>query len=54
MALDKIADKVKRIEQNAALLKLNCIKTFSYDATKALATNKREDGQGNNSLSALF
>uniref|UniRef100_A0ABM5GNF8 tRNA (Cytosine(72)-C(5))-methyltransferase NSUN6 isoform X2 n=1 Tax=Pogona vitticeps TaxID=103695 RepID=A0ABM5GNF8_9SAUR len=46
VALDKIADKVKRIKQNATLLKLNCIKTFCYDATKVLATSKREDGQG--------
>ncbi|XP_072859187.2 tRNA (cytosine(72)-C(5))-methyltransferase NSUN6 isoform X1 [Pogona vitticeps] len=45
VALDKIADKVKRIKQNATLLKLNCIKTFCYDATKVLATSKREDGQ---------
>ncbi|XP_061442342.1 tRNA (cytosine(72)-C(5))-methyltransferase NSUN6 isoform X2 [Rhineura floridana] len=45
IALDKIADKVKKIMQNAALLKLNCIKTFCYDGIKALATGKREDGQ---------
>ncbi|XP_062983556.1 tRNA (cytosine(72)-C(5))-methyltransferase NSUN6 isoform X2 [Elgaria multicarinata webbii] len=45
IALDKIADKVKKIKQNAALLKLNCIKAFCYDGTKALAIGKREDGQ---------
>ncbi|XP_063159616.1 tRNA (cytosine(72)-C(5))-methyltransferase NSUN6 [Candoia aspera] len=45
IALDKIADRVKKIEQNAALLKLNCIKAFCYDATKVLADSKREDGQ---------
>nr|XP_060638347.1 tRNA (cytosine(72)-C(5))-methyltransferase NSUN6 [Anolis sagrei ordinatus] len=45
IALDKIADKVKKIKQNASLLKLNCIKTFCCDGTKALEINKREDGQ---------
>lgn len=46
IAIDKIADKVKKISQNAALLKLNCIKTFCYDSTKALATDQTECGQG--------
>ncbi|XP_025033457.1 putative methyltransferase NSUN6 isoform X1 [Python bivittatus] len=45
VALDKIADRVKKIEQNAALLNLNCIKAFCYDGTKALADSKIEDGQ---------
>lgn len=47
IAIDKTAEKVKKISQNAALLKLNCIKTFCYDSTKALATDKTECGQGN-------
>ncbi|XP_048366626.1 tRNA (cytosine(72)-C(5))-methyltransferase NSUN6 [Sphaerodactylus townsendi] len=46
IAMDKIADKVKKIGQNAALLQLNCIKTFCYDSTKALTTNQTECGQG--------
>ncbi|KAL8165101.1 UNVERIFIED_CONTAM: putative methyltransferase nsun6 [Gekko kuhli] len=46
IAIDKIADKVKKISQNAALLKLNCIKTFCYDSTKALATDQTECGRG--------
>ncbi|XP_042331538.1 tRNA (cytosine(72)-C(5))-methyltransferase NSUN6 isoform X5 [Sceloporus undulatus] len=45
VALDKIADKVKKIKQNASLLKLNCIKTFCYDGTKALATSNIENEQ---------
>uniref|UniRef100_A0A8D2IM91 NOP2/Sun RNA methyltransferase 6 n=1 Tax=Varanus komodoensis TaxID=61221 RepID=A0A8D2IM91_VARKO len=45
IAMDKIADKVKKIQQNAALLKLNCIKAFCYDGTKALADSERETGQ---------
>uniref|UniRef100_A0A2D4NHT6 SAM-dependent MTase RsmB/NOP-type domain-containing protein n=1 Tax=Micrurus spixii TaxID=129469 RepID=A0A2D4NHT6_9SAUR len=44
IALDKIADRVKKIEQNAALLNLNCIKAFCYDGTKAL-TDRKIDGQ---------
>lgn len=47
IALDKIADRVKKIEQNAALLNLNCIKAFCYDGTKALTDSKIENGQGN-------
>lgn len=46
IAMDKIANKVKKIKQNAALLQLNCIKAFCCDGTKALAIGKREDGQG--------
>ncbi|XP_013918007.1 PREDICTED: putative methyltransferase NSUN6 isoform X2 [Thamnophis sirtalis] len=45
IALDKIADRVKKIEQNAALLNLNCIKAFCYDGTKALTDSKIENGQ---------
>nr|XP_028605670.1 putative methyltransferase NSUN6 isoform X1 [Podarcis muralis]XP_028605671.1 putative methyltransferase NSUN6 isoform X1 [Podarcis muralis]XP_028605673.1 putative methyltransferase NSUN6 isoform X1 [Podarcis muralis]XP_028605674.1 putative methyltransferase NSUN6 isoform X1 [Podarcis muralis]XP_028605675.1 putative methyltransferase NSUN6 isoform X1 [Podarcis muralis]XP_028605676.1 putative methyltransferase NSUN6 isoform X1 [Podarcis muralis]XP_028605677.1 putative methyltransferase NSUN6 len=45
IALDKTAEKVKKIKQNAALLKLNCIKAFCYDGTKALAIGKGEDRQ---------
>ncbi|TFJ98555.1 tripartite motif-containing protein 72 [Platysternon megacephalum] len=46
IAMDKIANKVKKIQQNAALLQLNCIKAFCCDGTKALAIGKKEDGQG--------
>ncbi|NXT61091.1 NOP2 methyltransferase, partial [Chaetops frenatus] len=45
VAMDKIANKVKKIEQNAELLQLNCIKAFCYDGTKALSVEKREDKQ---------
>uniref|UniRef100_A0A8B9URY8 NOP2/Sun RNA methyltransferase 6 n=1 Tax=Anas zonorhyncha TaxID=75864 RepID=A0A8B9URY8_9AVES len=45
IAMDKIANKVKRIKQNAELLQLNCIKAFCYDGTKALSVEKREDEQ---------
>ncbi|NWH81710.1 NOP2 methyltransferase, partial [Piaya cayana] len=46
IALDKIANKVKKIKQNAELLQLNCIKAFCYDGTRALSVEKREDDQG--------
>lgn len=46
IAMDKIANKVKKIKQNAELLQLNCIKAFCYDGTKALSVEKREDEQG--------
>uniref|UniRef100_A0A8D0EKU1 NOP2/Sun RNA methyltransferase 6 n=1 Tax=Strix occidentalis caurina TaxID=311401 RepID=A0A8D0EKU1_STROC len=45
IAMDKIANKVKKIKQNADLLRLNCIKAFCYDGTKALSVEKREDEQ---------
>lgn len=44
--MDKIANKVKKIKQNAELLQLNCIKAFCYDGTKALSVEKGEDKQG--------
>uniref|UniRef100_A0A8C6YPZ7 NOP2/Sun RNA methyltransferase 6 n=1 Tax=Nothoprocta perdicaria TaxID=30464 RepID=A0A8C6YPZ7_NOTPE len=40
IAMDKIANKMKKIKQNAELLQLNCIKTFCYDGTKALSVEK--------------
>lgn len=43
--MDKIANKVKKIKQNAELLQLNCIKAFCYDGTRALSVEKREDKQ---------
>lgn len=56
IAMDKIANKVKKIKQNAELLQLNCIKAFCYDGTKALSVEKREDKQGkiNNLGSSSF
>ncbi|NWH88203.1 NOP2 methyltransferase, partial [Aegithalos caudatus] len=45
IAMDKIANKVKKIKQNAELLQLNCIKAFCYDGTKALSVEKRDDKQ---------
>lgn len=56
IAMDKIANKVKKIKQNAELLQLNCIKAFCYDGTKALSAEKREDEQGkvNNLGSSSF
>ncbi|NXX80324.1 NOP2 methyltransferase, partial [Urocolius indicus] len=46
IAMDKTANKVKKIKQNAELLQLNCIKAFCYDGTKALAVEKRDDQEG--------
>lgn len=46
IAMDKIANKVKKIKQNAEFLQLNCIKAFCYDGTKALLVEKTEDKQG--------
>lgn len=56
IAMDKIANKVKKIKQNAELLQLNCIKAFCYDGTRALSVEKREDKQGkiNNLASSSF
>ncbi|NXH22652.1 NOP2 methyltransferase, partial [Bucco capensis] len=45
IAMDKIASKVRKIEQNAELLQLNCIKAFCYDGTKALSAERREKEQ---------
>ncbi|KAM5283967.1 tRNA (cytosine(72)-C(5))-methyltransferase NSUN6 isoform 1-T2 [Hipposideros larvatus] len=36
IALDKVANKVKKIKQNALLLGLNSIRAFCFDGTKAL------------------
>lgn len=44
--MDKTANKVKKIKQNAELLQLNCIKAFCYDGTKAISVEKRETKQG--------
>lgn len=44
--MDKTANKVKKINQNAELLQLNCIRAFCYDGTKALSVEKREDEHG--------
>ncbi|XP_036618032.1 tRNA (cytosine(72)-C(5))-methyltransferase NSUN6 [Trichosurus vulpecula] len=44
IALDKIPNKVEKMKQNAALLQLNCIRTFCYNGTKALG--KVVNGQG--------
>ncbi|XP_061853369.1 tRNA (cytosine(72)-C(5))-methyltransferase NSUN6 isoform X3 [Colius striatus] len=46
IAMDKTANKVKKIKQNAELLQLNCIKAFCYDGTKALAVEKRDEQEG--------
>uniref|UniRef100_UPI00398F701A tRNA (cytosine(72)-C(5))-methyltransferase NSUN6 n=1 Tax=Pristiophorus japonicus TaxID=55135 RepID=UPI00398F701A len=45
IAMDKIANKVKKIKQNAENLQLKCIKVFCYDGTKALAKEGTWDGQ---------
>ncbi|XP_033367594.1 tRNA (cytosine(72)-C(5))-methyltransferase NSUN6 isoform X4 [Parus major] len=45
IAMDKIANKVKKIKQNAELLQLNCIKAFCFDGIKALSVEKREAKQ---------
>ncbi|XP_006271497.1 tRNA (cytosine(72)-C(5))-methyltransferase NSUN6 [Alligator mississippiensis] len=54
IAMDKIASKVKKITQNAALLQLNCIKAFCCDGTKAFAVRKTEDTQGPPFLAESF
>ncbi|XP_078394512.1 tRNA (cytosine(72)-C(5))-methyltransferase NSUN6 isoform X2 [Cetorhinus maximus] len=45
IAMDKIANKVKKIKQNAENLQLKCIKVFCYDGTKALAKQGIWNGQ---------
>ncbi|NXR06755.1 NOP2 methyltransferase, partial [Semnornis frantzii] len=45
IAMDKVANKVKKMKQNAELLQLKCIKAFCYDGTKALAAEEREAAQ---------
>ncbi|XP_078090817.1 tRNA (cytosine(72)-C(5))-methyltransferase NSUN6 [Mustelus asterias] len=45
IAMDKIANKVKKIKQNAENWQLKCIKVFCYDGTKALAKESISDGQ---------
>ncbi|NXF97146.1 NOP2 methyltransferase, partial [Eubucco bourcierii] len=45
IAMDKVANKVKKMKQNAELLQLKCIKAFCYDGTKALAAEEREPAQ---------
>ncbi|EHB07998.1 Putative methyltransferase NSUN6 [Heterocephalus glaber] len=46
IALDKIANKVEKIKQNALLLGLNSIKAFCFDGTKALKLDEIEDTEG--------
>ncbi|XP_006869950.1 PREDICTED: putative methyltransferase NSUN6 [Chrysochloris asiatica] len=46
IALDKIANKVEKIKQNASLLGLNSIKAFCFDGTKALKLEMAEDTEG--------
>ncbi|XP_012368131.1 putative methyltransferase NSUN6 isoform X1 [Octodon degus] len=46
IALDKIANKVEKIKQNALLLGLNSIKAFCFDGTKALKLDMTEDTEG--------
>eukprot|EP00062_Callorhinchus_milii_P005618 gi/632945234/ref/XP_007887938.1/ PREDICTED: putative methyltransferase NSUN6 isoform X1 [Callorhinchus milii] len=45
LAMDKIANKLEKIKQNAKNLQLQCIKAFCYDGTKALDTEGNRDGQ---------
>uniref|UniRef100_A0A493U2J3 NOP2/Sun RNA methyltransferase 6 n=1 Tax=Anas platyrhynchos platyrhynchos TaxID=8840 RepID=A0A493U2J3_ANAPP len=42
IAMDKIANKVKRIKQNAELLQLNCIKAFSSTNSLSLSVVKSQ------------
>ncbi|XP_077628529.1 tRNA (cytosine(72)-C(5))-methyltransferase NSUN6 isoform X2 [Crocuta crocuta] len=46
IALDKIANKVEKIKQNALLLGLNSIKAFCFDGTKALKLDMVKDAEG--------
>ncbi|XP_032956495.1 tRNA (cytosine(72)-C(5))-methyltransferase NSUN6 isoform X1 [Rhinolophus ferrumequinum] len=46
IALDKIANKVKKIKQNALLLGLNSIRAFCFDGTKAVKLDTVKDTEG--------
>ncbi|XP_053569940.1 tRNA (cytosine(72)-C(5))-methyltransferase NSUN6 isoform X2 [Bombina bombina] len=46
IAMDKIAKKVEKMKSNASVLKLNCIKTFCFNSTKAVAEGAAADEQG--------
>ncbi|GAB1285986.1 tRNA (cytosine(72)-C(5))-methyltransferase NSUN6 [Apodemus speciosus] len=46
IALDKIASKVKNLEQRASLLGLHSIRAFCFDATKALKLNVTDGVEG--------
>ncbi|XP_047611475.1 tRNA (cytosine(72)-C(5))-methyltransferase NSUN6 isoform X3 [Phacochoerus africanus] len=45
IALDKIANKVEKIKQNALLLGLNSIRAFCFDGTKALKLDTDTEGE---------
>ncbi|XP_005653863.1 putative methyltransferase NSUN6 isoform X2 [Sus scrofa] len=45
IALDKIANKVEKIKQNALLLGLNSIRAFCFDGTKALKLDIDTEGE---------
>ncbi|XP_064410808.1 tRNA (cytosine(72)-C(5))-methyltransferase NSUN6 isoform X2 [Latimeria chalumnae] len=45
IAMDKIANKIEKIKQNADTLQLKSIKAFCFDGTKACTTEKTETEQ---------
>ncbi|KAM3929659.1 tRNA (cytosine(72)-C(5))-methyltransferase NSUN6 [Leptodactylus fuscus] len=46
IAMDKIANKVEKIKQNAFVLKLSNIQAYCYNGTKAVTHDKSDNGQG--------
>ncbi|XP_069816628.1 tRNA (cytosine(72)-C(5))-methyltransferase NSUN6 isoform X2 [Dendropsophus ebraccatus] len=46
IAMDKIANKVEKIKQNASMLQLNSIQAYCYNSTKAAAHDGGDSSQG--------
>ncbi|XP_075683698.1 tRNA (cytosine(72)-C(5))-methyltransferase NSUN6 isoform X2 [Rhinoderma darwinii] len=46
IAMDKIANKVEKIKQNASVLKLNSIQAYCFNSTKAVTRDATGSGQG--------
>lgn len=46
IAMDRIGNKVEKIKQNASVLKLHSIQAYSYNSTKAVTHDARDNSQG--------
>lgn len=46
IAMDKIANKVEKIKQNASALQLQSIQAYCYNSTKAVTLDASDNGQG--------
>ncbi|XP_072010299.1 tRNA (cytosine(72)-C(5))-methyltransferase NSUN6 isoform X2 [Engystomops pustulosus] len=46
IAMDKIANKVEKIKQNASVLNLRSIQAYCYNSTKAVTHDQSDNGQG--------